>query len=57
MTMYYFKDQMGEGRYAEQEGENRLPAAKQDHHDKVDDVGGDDDDHDKDVDDSNLFLL
>ena len=40
---------MGVWRHAEQEGENRLPAAKQDHHDKVDD-GGDDDDGDDDHD-------
>ena len=29
-----WENQMGEGRHAEQEGENRLPAAKQDHRDK-----------------------
>ena len=51
-TMYYtelLKSDGGGRHAAEQEGENRLPAAKQDHRDKVDVGGGDhhgDDDDD-----------
>ena len=61
MTLYYFKDPMGVWRHAEQEGENRLPAAKQDHRDKVDvgrdDGDGDDGDGDGDGDDDDASMV